>query len=160
METYYVRRNRGKEIILLLLMIIMISVGLYLWITQNTSNGYILYLALTSIPIPFIFMLTYKLIQNKPRLIFSEKGIYMQKLNRTIPWHNISHIDVLEKEFEEESGDEIRIQRQYFFSIFEITEQKVDGEYGFTRELNVGETALDHKELKAIAMKYKQHYKN
>jgi hypothetical protein len=155
MEKQVVWRNRSRDLFILVPMLFMCVGGIYLLIDGRNDQFY-LGLTMAIVPGLVIGYLLYKLIANKPYIIFSADGIYLKTIHRTIPWKNIDSVYI--EEYENDVSEK-RQPTKYYFVVFEITERNKESSAGYERKLNADYTNKSSDEIYSIANKFLKKYK-
>lgn len=152
-------RNKTMDVIIGLPMLFMFIGSFYL-LSEGRKDSFYLALLMLIAPTIVLSYLLVKTIRNKPLLTFNEQGIFFKKYDRLLLWENISYIKIEEEDLtiKDAPGSGTSGIKKYF-TVFEITERKQDGNYGLERNLNVSETNYEAEDLLNLANKYYKEYK-
>lgn len=159
MQEKIINRNKLMDVIIGAPMLFMFIGSIYLLIEGRHSGFYIgLLMAIVS---PIVLAnIIYKWIKNKPFVVLNEKGIYLQTIDRVIEWNNVSNIKLEEEDLTiKDAGGSGTSGIKTYLVVFEITERKTDGNYGFDRKLCTNFTNYSADDLLDECKKYWSYYK-
>lgn len=147
------------DLIIGLPMLFMLIGGIYLQLEGRHSQFY-MGLLMTLIPSIVLAYILYRRVKNKPSVVLNDKGIYLQTADKFISWENIGDIKLEEEDLtiKEAGGSGTSGIKQYVV-IFEITDRKVDGNYGFDRKMCANYTNYSADDLLDACREYWNYYK-
>lgn len=156
---YKVGRNSAMDWIILLPMLFMSFGGFYLLIEGSDEQlGIGLLMGIICPIVAGVFLV--KIIRNKPIIILSEKGIYLKSIGRTIAWSDVGNLRIEEEDIthKESPGAGLEGIKKYLI-VFEITNRKEDGDYGFDRRECTNYTDHTANDLLQKARNYWREYR-
>jgi len=158
MEEFKIERNRATDLVIFAPMLFMSVGGVYLLIEGRSSTFYIALLCVIFCPIACLYFIGVW-INNKPVVKLSQEGVFLNSLKRTIKWESISYLKIIEGNEQEDEQGRSRPSRKRHLVLFEITEIKPNGNFGFERKQSLLYTNAD-SEVATVINSYFKHYKS
>ena len=145
--------------IVLFPMLFMAVGGIYLLLEGSDDQFALALLMAIACPVVAgIFMI--RIIRNKPVIVLSEQGIYLKSVARTIAWSNVGNLSIEEEDimYKESPGAGLDAIKKHLI-VFEITDRREDGEYGFDRRECTNYTNHTADDILEKARTYWQEYR-